>query len=179
LYYHWLHLRLEAHLGHCICCDAGNREYSAAKKLKNATLIPYTNKRLQMLAGFFRVRYEIQFEAMNQAVFAESSKFAAEAIGAFRTVTGLTMEEMIARRYEFLLQDHVKKAFIKARWSTFIFAASDSVQLLCMALAFWYGGRLLASREYDAESFFVVYSKYLQLNMPEDIYPILFRDQSP
>ncbi|KAK0118936.1 hypothetical protein ONS96_012011 [Cadophora gregata f. sp. sojae] len=110
-----------------------------------------------MLAGFFRVRYEIQFEALNQAVFAESSKFAAEAIGAFRTVSGLTMEEMIARRYESLLQDHVKKAFIKARWSTFIFAASDSVQLLCMALAFWYGGRLLASREYDAESFFVVY----------------------
>ncbi|KAH6709484.1 P-loop containing nucleoside triphosphate hydrolase protein [Leptodontidium sp. MPI-SDFR-AT-0119] len=110
-----------------------------------------------MLAGFFRVRYEIQFEALNQAVFAESSKFAAEAIGAFRTVTGLTMEEMIARRYEMLLQDHVKKAFIKARWSTFIFAASDSVQLLCMALAFWYGGRLLASREYQPENFFVVY----------------------
>lgn len=109
-----------------------------------------------MLAGFFRVRYEIQFEALNQAVFAESSKFAAEAIGAFRTVTGLTMEEMIARRYEMLLQDHVKKAFIKARWSTFIFAASDSVQLLCMALAFWYGGRLLASREYQPENFFVV-----------------------
>lgn len=110
-----------------------------------------------MLAGFFRVRYEIQFEALNQAVFAESSKFAAEAIGAFRTVTGLTMEEMIARRYEELLQDHVKKAFIKARWSTFIFAASDSVQLLCMALAFWYGGRLLASGQYQPENFFVVY----------------------
>ncbi|KAH7417080.1 P-loop containing nucleoside triphosphate hydrolase protein [Cadophora sp. MPI-SDFR-AT-0126] len=103
------------------------------------------------------VAMPVIFEALNQAVFAESSKFAAEAIGAFRTVTGLTMEEMIARRYEFLLQDHVKKAFLKARWSTFVFAASDSVQLLCMALAFWYGGRLLASREYDAESFFVVY----------------------
>ncbi|KAL2064897.1 hypothetical protein VTL71DRAFT_4037 [Oculimacula yallundae] len=110
-----------------------------------------------MLAGFFRVRYEIQFEALNQAVFAESSKFAAEAIGGFRTVTGLTMEEMIARRYEMLLQDHVHKAFIKARWSTFVFAASDSVQLLCMALTFWYGGRLLASKEYEFLQFFVIY----------------------
>ncbi len=110
-----------------------------------------------MLAGFFRIRYEIQFEALNQAVFAESSKFAAEAIGAFRTVTGLTMEDMIARRYETLLQDHVKKAFLKARWSTLVFAASDSVQLLCMALSFWYGGQLLANRSYNAEQFFVVY----------------------
>ncbi|EKD15485.1 ABC transporter transmembrane region [Drepanopeziza brunnea f. sp. 'multigermtubi' MB_m1] len=110
-----------------------------------------------MIAGFFRIRYEIQFEAMNQAVFAESSKFAAEAIGAFRTVTALTMEDMITRRYEILLQDHVKKAFLKARWTTLVFAASDSVQLLCMALAFWYGGQLLANRSYDAEQFFVVY----------------------
>ncbi|CZT49091.1 probable leptomycin B resistance protein pmd1 [Rhynchosporium secalis] len=110
-----------------------------------------------MLASFFRVRFEIQFEALNQAVFAESSKFAAEAIGAFRTVTSLTMEDMITRRYELLLQDHVEKAFVKARYSTLIFAASDSVQLLCMALALWYGGRLLASREYDIEQFLVVY----------------------
>lgn len=110
-----------------------------------------------MIAGFFRVRYEIQFEAMNQTVFAESSKFAAEAIGAFRTVTALTMEDMIARRYEVLLQDHVRKAFLKARWTTLVFAASDSIQLLCMALAFWYGGQLLADRGYDAEQFFVVY----------------------
>ncbi|CZS91522.1 probable leptomycin B resistance protein pmd1 [Rhynchosporium agropyri] len=110
-----------------------------------------------LLAGFFRVRYEIQFEALNQTVFAESSKFAAEAIGAFRTVTGLTMEEMIALRYETLLQDHVHKAFIKARWSTFVFAASDSVQLLCMALTLWYGGTLLASKEYNALQFFVIY----------------------
>lgn len=110
-----------------------------------------------MLAGFFRIRYEIQFEAMNQRVFAESSKFAAESIGAFRTVTALTMEDMIAHRYETLLKDHVHKAFVKARWSTAVFAASDSVQLLCMALAFWYGGRMLADRSYDSTQFFVVY----------------------
>ena len=55
-----------------------------------------------LVAGFFRVRYEIQFESLNQAVFAESSKFAAESIGAFRTVSSLTLEDMICRRYEVL-----------------------------------------------------------------------------
>jgi len=85
-----------------------------------------------MTAGFFRIRYEIQFEAMNQAVFAESSKFAAESIGAFRTVSSLTLEHMICQRYDGLLQGHVKKAFDKAKFSSLVFAASDSVQLLCM-----------------------------------------------
>lgn len=43
---------------------------------------------IMLTAGFFRVRYEIQFEAMNQAVFAESSKFAAESIGEFSSCPG-------------------------------------------------------------------------------------------
>jgi ATP-binding cassette subfamily B (MDR/TAP) protein 1 len=110
-----------------------------------------------MASGFFRVRYEVQFESMNQAVFAESSKFAAESIGAFRTVTGLTMEDMICNRYETLLQGHVIQAFKKARLTTLVFSASDSVSLLCMALCFWYGGQLLARREYDVRQFFTIY----------------------
>ncbi len=102
---------------------------------------------IMLTAGFFRVRYEIQFEAMNQAVFAESSKFAAESIGAFRTVISLTMEDMISNRYDVLLQGHIRKAFNKARWTTTVFAFSDSIQMLCMALGFWYGGQLLAKRK--------------------------------
>lgn len=110
-----------------------------------------------MTAGYFRIRYEIQFESMNQAVFAESSKFAAESIGAFRTVTSMTMEDMICRRYETLLQSHLQKAFNKSRFTTLLFAVSDSIALACMALTFWYGGQLLGSREYNATQFFVVY----------------------
>jgi ATP-binding cassette, subfamily B (MDR/TAP), member 1 len=90
-----------------------------------------------LTAYFFRIRFEIQFEKMNEAVFTESSKFAAESIGAFRTVTSLTLEDMICCRYEILLQQHVRHAFLKARLSTLGFAASDSVSLLCIALAFW------------------------------------------
>ncbi len=115
-----------------------------------------------MTSGFFRIKYEIQFEGMNQAVFAESSKFAAESIGAFRTVTSMTMEDTICRRYETLLQSHVSKAFKKSRYTTLLFAGSDSVSLLCMALTFWYGGQLLGSREYNATQFFVVYIAVVQ-----------------
>jgi ATP-binding cassette subfamily B (MDR/TAP) protein 1 len=70
-------------------------------------------------------------------VFAESSQFAAEAFGAFRTVTALTLEDMICDRYAALLQQQVKKARQKARFSTIIFALSDSMVFPCMALTFW------------------------------------------
>lgn len=112
---------------------------------------------IMMGGAFIRLRFEIQFERMNQAVFAESSKFAAESIGAFRTVTSLTLEDMICHRYEALLADHVRKAFNKAKFSTALFSFCDSIGLLCMALTFWYGGRLLANHEYGAVQFFVVY----------------------
>ncbi|KAH6629396.1 lipid A export ATP-binding/permease protein-like protein msbA [Boeremia exigua] len=113
-------------------------------------------------AGYTRMRLEIQFEKKNAEIFAESSQFATEAVGAFRTVLSLIMEDMIGDRYQTLLSGHVKHAFGNAKYSTIVFAASDSLELGCMALAFWYGGTLLAKREYDVVDFFVVYTAVVQ-----------------
>jgi ATP-binding cassette subfamily B (MDR/TAP) protein 1 len=109
------------------------------------------------LAAFMRIRYELQFEALNAEVYSGSSQFAAEAIHAFRTVSALTMEDSILNRYSGLLKEQQNKAFRKAWFATLVFAFSDSVELCAMALTFWYGGQLLASREYQPASFFVVY----------------------
>lgn len=89
------------------------------------------------IASFYRVRFELQFEKLNAVVFAESSQFAAEAFGAFRTVTALTLEDMICDRYAALLQEQVNKARRKARFTTIVFALSDSIIFPCMALTFW------------------------------------------
>lgn len=112
---------------------------------------------LGLLAGYFRFKYEIEFDKMYGSVFAESSKFAAESIGAFRTVASMTLEDTISNRYDTLLNGHVFKAYKKARYTTLIFALSDSISLGCQALIFWYGGRLLATREYETTQFFVCY----------------------
>ncbi len=90
-----------------------------------------------LFSGYLRIRYEVQFESMNQAVFAESSKFATEAIGAIRTVSSLTLERSICRRYEDLLESHARLSLKKARWSCFVFALSDSIAILCMAFILW------------------------------------------
>ena len=110
-----------------------------------------------LAAGYFRMRIEIEFEKDNAKIFENSSQFASEAIGAFRTVLSLIMEDMIGNRYDTLLKGHVKEAFGSAKFGTLVFAASDSVDMACMALAFWYGGTLLAKREYDLVDFLVVF----------------------
>lgn len=107
--------------------------------------------------AYLRLKREITFEKMEAAVFAESSKWAAEAIGAFRCVSSLTLEDEINKRYQTLLREHVLNAYRKARWSTLIFALSDSMSLACNALTLWYGGRLLATGEIGVLAFFVCY----------------------
>lgn len=90
-----------------------------------------------LAAGYLRFSLEMKFEKMNAAVFEDSSQFATEAVGAFRTVLSLTMEDLIGDRYQSLLSTHVKAAFGRAKFGTIVFAASDSVELACMALSFW------------------------------------------
>ncbi|KAI1101231.1 P-loop containing nucleoside triphosphate hydrolase protein [Jackrogersella minutella] len=117
---------------------------------------------LALAAGFFRIRVEKKFDAMNLKVFSESAKFATESIGAIRTVTALTLEDSICQRYEELLQDHVKKAFKRTRLATLVFSASDSLPFLCMAFVLWYGGSLLVKGEYQTFQYLVVYIAVVQ-----------------
>lgn len=107
--------------------------------------------------GYWRFRYELKFDEMNNIVFADSSKFASEAIGAFRTVASLTLEDAICDRFRKLAQGHVTDAYRKARWVTLLFAFSDSATIACQALVLWYGGHLLVNGEYGLENFFVCF----------------------
>ncbi|KAG5795616.1 hypothetical protein H9Q69_005343 [Fusarium xylarioides] len=99
-----------------------------------------------LAAGYWRMRYEIKFEEMNNAVFVDSSKFASEAISAFRTVASFTLEGAICDQFRTLNSNHVKDAFKKAR----------SVSLLTVLR--W---PLHLSGEYDLESFFVCFMSVL------------------
>jgi hypothetical protein len=71
-----------------------------------------------LVAGFERVRYEKQFNKLYEGVFAESSKWASESIGAIRTVASLTLEDTICQRYQELLDGHVRKGVKKATYVT-------------------------------------------------------------
>ncbi|KAK1997115.1 P-loop containing nucleoside triphosphate hydrolase protein [Colletotrichum falcatum] len=129
---------------------------------KLALVATFVTMPVGLFAGYWKFKYELEFEKMNAAVFAESSRFAAEAIGAFRTVSSLTMESVIHSRYDGLLRSHVLEAYKKARWTSVLFGLADSVNLACQGLIFWYGGRRLASREYNLVNFFVCFMAVVQ-----------------
>ncbi|TLS26950.1 hypothetical protein PpBr36_05078 [Pyricularia pennisetigena] len=132
-------------------------------KLTAVTVV--TTLPLILGAAFFRVRYEKRLEVMGAAVFAESAKFATESVGAFRTVSSLTLEKPICERYRLLLERHVKQALPRSAASTVLFALSDSIALLCMAFVLWYGGKLMADHEYLPFQYIVVYIAVLQGGM--------------
>ncbi|KAK6197649.1 hypothetical protein LQW54_010694 [Pestalotiopsis sp. IQ-011] len=92
---------------------------------------------------------------MNDEVFAESSQFASEAIGAFRTVSALTLEDSIAARFEGLSSDHVRVAYRKARWVSPILGLCDSASLGCQSLVFYYGGQPLGRGDIGLVAVFV------------------------
>ena len=140
----------------------GSIAISLAFGWKLALVIVCSATPVIIAAAFVRLRFELQFANLNNKVFEESSQFAAETIRAFRTVTSLTLEDSILHRYDEILKAHVTDAFKKAWKAAFVFALSDSIELPCMALAFWYGGHLMASREYDVVQFLVIYSAIVQ-----------------
>jgi ATP-binding cassette, subfamily B (MDR/TAP), member 1 len=91
-----------------------------------------------MGAGYYRVRLEKDFERLNAAVFAETAQFGSEAISGFRTVKSLIMEDAIMARFDNLLKDHIKSAIKNTRLSTLVFSFSESAEMFCQALFFWY-----------------------------------------
>ncbi|KAF4337610.1 leptomycin B resistance pmd1 [Fusarium beomiforme] len=118
---------------------------------------------VMIVSAYWRFKYELAFEKMNNDVFAESSKFASESIGAFRTVASLTLEDSICQRYQILLHEHVVSAYRKARWVSILFGFSDSASMACQALNFWWGGHLLSRHEIGLVAFFVEPKKLLTL----------------
>merc|ERR1711881_284508 len=60
-------------------------------------------------------------------------------------------------RYSTMLENQVKSSTRRATYAMLINAFCDSVELAAMALTFWYGGQLLASREYEPTQFYVIY----------------------
>ncbi|KAH8153391.1 uncharacterized protein LAJ45_02203 [Morchella importuna] len=114
------------------------------------------------LGGLIRVRIEGKLAASMTAVFADSAQFASEAVGAYRTVSSLIMEQSVSERYRTLLAAHAKSTIHTTLYAAVLFSASESINLLGSALCFWYGGRLMSTREYNPFQFFVVYQAIIQ-----------------
>ncbi|KAI1265157.1 ABC transporter [Xylariaceae sp. FL1019] len=107
--------------------------------------------------GFFRYFLLAHFQRRSKRAYESSASYAAEAISAIRTVASLTREDDVLAQYKAALATQQRSSLMSILKSSLLFAASQSFLFLVFALGFWYGGNLIASREYTQFQFFVCF----------------------
>jgi ATP-binding cassette subfamily B (MDR/TAP) protein 1 len=97
------------------------------------------------------------FQKRSKVAYEKSASFACENTAAIRTVASLTREKEVWEEYHRQLEAQSKKSVVSITRSSTLYAASQSLTFLCMALGFWFGGTLIRKHEYDTFKFFVVF----------------------
>lgn len=115
---------------------------------------------IPLVAGFGWVRLIAltSFAEKMKETHQDSATYASEAASAIRTVASLTMENRVLKHYDSILMRQSKASISSILQASALYAASMSITMLCCALAFWYGGNLLASREYTVLQFFICFA---------------------
>jgi ATP-binding cassette subfamily B (MDR/TAP) protein 1 len=107
--------------------------------------------------GFARFWVLAQFQSRAKKSYEASASYACEATSAIRTVAALTREDDVLVHYQEALASQAKKSLRSVIRSSTLYAASQSLTFLCMALGFWYGGTLLVKGEYGLFQFFLCF----------------------
>ncbi len=111
-----------------------------------------------LCTGFLRFWMLAYHQRRARAAYMSSASYASEAITAIRTVASLTREKDVLRQYKEELDRQQHDSLISVLKSSTLYAASQSLTFLALALGFWYGGTLIAKFEYDMFQFFVCFS---------------------
>ncbi|KAF2970460.1 hypothetical protein GQX73_g3168 [Xylaria multiplex] len=108
-------------------------------------------------AGYFRYYMLAHFQRRSKRAYEKSASYASEAISAIRTVASLTREGDVLAQYRESLVVQQRQSLISVLKSSLLYAAAQAALFLAFALGFWYGGTLIASREYDLFQFFLCF----------------------
>lgn len=111
-----------------------------------------------LACGFFRFWMLAKFQERAKKAYEGSASYACEATSAIRTVASLTREDDVWEHYHQSLVAQGQKSLRSILKSSTLYAASQSFMFLCIGLGFWYGGTLIASREYTMFQFFLCFS---------------------
>lgn len=111
-----------------------------------------------LASGYFRFWILAHFISRAKKSYEGTASYACEATSAIRTVASLTRENDVWEHYHQSLVAQSQKTLRSTLLSSILYAASQSMMLLCNALGFWYGGTLIASHEYTTEQFFLCFT---------------------
>ncbi|KAJ4859708.1 ABC transporter transmembrane region domain-containing protein [Trichoderma breve] len=108
-----------------------------------------------LACGFYRFWILAQFQQRSKAEYAASASFASEAVSSIRTVASLTREVGVLNEYKEALRAQRRRSLVSVIKSSVLYAASQSLIFLCLALGFWYGGTLIGKGDYNEFQFFL------------------------
>ncbi|GMG16196.1 unnamed protein product [Aspergillus oryzae] len=104
---------------------------------------------LLLACGYFRLAMLVRLEKEKKKAYEHSASYACEATSAIRTVASLTREGDVCDHYHKQLLSQGRSLMWSVLKSSILYAASQSLQFLCMALGFYYGGTLFGRHEYS------------------------------
>ncbi|PYI00888.1 multidrug resistance protein 1, 2, 3 [Aspergillus sclerotiicarbonarius CBS 121057] len=114
-----------------------------------------------LACGFIRVWMLDKIQRRAKSAYQKSASSACEAASAIRTVASLTMEPEVLTSYESQLHSQLKSDIFPIIKSSALYASSQALPFLCMALGFWYGGSLLGKGQYTVFQFYVCFSEVI------------------
>ena len=109
--------------------------------------------------GFLRTYMLARFQAQSKDSSGKTASYACEATAAIQTVAALTLEQHVSGHYHEQLEAAGKKALRQNLHASSLYAASQSMAFLCLALGFWYGGQLVSRHEYSLFEFFLCFTE--------------------
>jgi ATP-binding cassette, subfamily B (MDR/TAP), member 1 len=111
--------------------------------------------------GFCRFWVLARFERVARGSYKKSASYACENTNAIRTVASLTREIDVYEHYHVQLVEQGRKALKSNLKNSTLYAASQSLMFLCIALGFWYGGTLIGNGQYTLFQFFIVFTEII------------------
>jgi ATP-binding cassette subfamily B (MDR/TAP) protein 1 len=111
-----------------------------------------------LTCGLVRLKILGEIAQQSKAAYAASATYACEASSAIKTVASLNLERHVQKEYHNILETQRKRSVISTLKSSTFYAASQSANFLCIALAFWYGGSLIIHEGYSMVQFFIAYA---------------------
>jgi ATP-binding cassette subfamily B (MDR/TAP) protein 1 len=118
-----------------------------------ATTIP-----IIVACGWLRLQILAVFDTKTRQNGRDSASYASELVKSVETVASLGIEEFVLDKYDEFLAQQSAQSLRSILSASSLYAASQSVVYLCAALAFWYGGTLIADGEYSLFQFYICFS---------------------
>ncbi|KAF5856053.1 hypothetical protein ETB97_007974 [Aspergillus alliaceus] len=123
-------------------------------------LVCTTTIPIVVVCGWLRLQVLAAFDTKIRQSGLDSAAYAGELVRSVRTVASLGLEEYALARYDAFVTKQAAKSLRSILVASALYTASQSIVYLCAALGFWYGGTLIANREYSE---FQVYICFVSL----------------